>query len=801
MYLSLNWLLEFTPYSGSVDELSHTLTMLGLEVDEEFEAFQSLRDFCVGRVLSCSPHPDADNLTLCRVDLGGEQPADIICGAPNVAAEQNVPVAPAGTELPSGTPIKRTKIRGQRSEGMILSEKELGLGEDESGIMVLQAGLAPGTPLREALGILDYIFDIDLTPNRGDCLSILGLAREVAACYGLPLNLPRTDLEETPPTCADNVDVSVEDGKLCSLYQARVAEDLPPETSPPWMRHRLLAMGQRPINTVVDVTNYVMLETGQPLHAFDLDRLSGPAIRVAPPSSEIAFTTLDGNTRTVTPKDLLIWDAERPIALAGVMGGLDTEIGPGSSRLLLESAVFDPTTVRKTGRRLGLSSESSHRFERGVDQIGSAMALDRAAHLLQRLSGAKVWQGLSRHEPAPWRPESIVFRPERARNLLAVDATDEFCLATLRGLGCEVDNRNRESWTVSTPSHRHDLLREVDLFEEISRVYGFENIPEKLPRVAKNSQGGGKIPEKADDAFQRTVRYWAKGLGLKEVMNYSFVSSADLDALNLSRDSRLELANPLTSEQDTMRPVLAPGLLLSIRSNLDRNSEDLRIFEVSRVFELDRNLETTSRETTQLGIALHGSRNPRGWPWSGATADFLELKGTVQNLFATLHVGSEEWVEQEDHPYLDPCVSIRIQGQHIGFAGEISADASRRFHARHPVWVAELNLDRLQALSRSTTVTYTPWSRYPPVFRDMTLVAGPDLAFKSIRDQIEAARSSLLDSFMLLDIYQPREGDNRNITLRMVYRHPERTLVAEEVDREHGNLGDHLCGTLPVRFP
>jgi phenylalanyl-tRNA synthetase beta chain len=284
-------------------------------------------------------------------------------------------------------------------------------------------------------------------------------------------------------------------------------------------------------------------------------------------------------------------------------------------------------------------------------------------------------------------------------------------------------------------------------------------------------------------------------------MSYSFVSSADLDALNLPADSRLELANPLTSEQDTMRPVLAPGLLLNIRSNVDRNSEDLRIFEVARAFELDRSQETTSLETTLLGIALHGSRNPRGWPRSGEVADFLDLKGLVQNLLSTLHLGPEEWETQAEHPYLDPCASITVGREHVGWAGELTAEASRRYHARHPVWIAELNLDRLQSLHRSVAVTYTPWSRYPPVFRDMTLVAGPDLEFKSIRDQIEAARSSLLDSFMLLDIYQPEDGDNRNITLRMVYRHPERTLVAEEVDREHGKLGDRLCSALPLRFP
>jgi phenylalanyl-tRNA synthetase beta chain len=593
----------------------------------------------------------------------------------------------------------------------------------------------------------------------------------------------------------------VNDGRFCPLYQAKVADKVAIGTSPAWLRHRLLAMGQRPINTVVDITNYVMLEMGQPLHAFDLDRLAGPNIRVARPESERELTTLDGVARSVGPQDLLIWDAERPIALAGIMGGRDTEVDTGTSRLLLESAVFDPITIRKTARRLGLSSESSYRFERGVDQIGSGLALYRAARLIHRLTGADVLQGVARSAPAPWQPQRITFRPERARGLLALEASDAFCRATLTGLGCGVETGEGDVWTVTTPSHRHDLHREVDLVEEVARVYGFENTPEDLPRVARSLHGEGKIPSKADDAFQRTVRHWAKGIGLQEVMNYSFVSSADLDALNLPRQSRLELANPLTSEQDTLRPVLAPGLLLSLRLNVDRNSEDLRIFEIARAFELDRSLETTSRETTLLGIALHGSRNPRNWPWSGETADFLDLKGLVQNLLSTLHLGPEDWVEQTEHPYLDPCAAIRIREEHLGYAGELCAEAARGYDARHPVWLAELDLDLLQGLARRVSASYAPWSRYPPVFRDMTLVAGPDLAFDRIRNQIEAARSSLLNDFMLLDIYQPQEGDNRNITLRMVYRHPERTLQAEEVDSEHGELGNHLLRALPVQFP
>ncbi len=799
MYLSLNWLLEYTPYAGSTQELKNALTNLGLEVDEEFVPFSHLEAIFAGRIIECAPHPETDSLRVCHLDLGNKGTFSVVCGDTVCHAGQMVPVALAGSELASGYVVERNKIRGQSSEGMICSERELGLGEDGSGIMLLDSSLSPGINLLDGLNLRDRIFDIDLTPNRGDCLSILGIAREVASCFGLPLAPPHTGVEEEGRECPSRVNVRIHDDLACPLYQARVAEGVTAGRSPDWMRYRLLSMGLRPINTVVDVTNYVMLETGQPLHAFDLERLSGNTIHVARSGQEREITTLNGQSHCLDPEDLLIWDEEKPIAIAGIMGCKAPEVGPYTSGILLECAVFDPTTVRRTSRRLGLGSESSHRFERGVDQVGSRTAINRAAHLIQRLAGGSLLQGISLSEPRPWQPPRIHFRPEKARRLLAMDAEDSFCLSTLQSLGCSVRSSHAQDWEVTPPSHRLDLSREVDLVEEVGRFYGLESTPETMPRILPGTQA--RDPEKADYDFQNRIREWAKGQGLNEVMNYSFVSSRDCDALGLPRKNRLELYNPLTTEQDTMRPVLAPGLLLALRLNLDRHTEDLHLFEIARAFELDPGISTSSRETTRLGIVLHGRRHPRFWPWPAETSHFQDLKGTLENLFSSLHLQQADYSREMDHPFLDLCASIWLHNSFLGTAGRLMPELGKKYHAKHAIWIAELDLDILQKLYRRTIVSYTPWSKFPPVLRDITLVAEPDLAFDNIRKAVTSAEIPILDSYHLLDIYHPPDSLKRNITLRVVYRHPERTLTDREVDEEHGKLGDHLLRNLPVHFP
>jgi phenylalanyl-tRNA synthetase beta chain len=802
MLLSINWLTEFTPYKGSIDELAHLLTMLGLEVEEIRYPFAHLNGFVLGRVTSCNPHPNADKLRCCTVDLGQDQNVNIICGAPNIAEGQNVVVAPVGAALPNGQAIKKVRIRGQESAGMILSEQEMGLGEDHSGIKVIPGDCVPGTPLPQFLKIDQAFFDLGITPNRSDCLSILGVAREVAAACGLPLTMPQINLQEDEQDSASLLQVHIDDPELCPLYQARIIDGIQLGPSPDWMRWRLLGMGVRPINNVVDVTNYVMLELGQPLHAFDRQHVQGNTIRVARARSGQAFTTLDGQNRTLTDQDLLIWDAVRPIALAGVMGGANSEITEASSSLVLESAVFDPPTVRKTGRRMGLSSESAYRFERGVDQPGSSIALDRAAQLIHALAGGHILRGRVQSEPRPWKPITISFRPQRSRDLLALDVDDGFCRQTLISLGCRVQT-DGQRWEVIPPSFRLDLEREVDLIEEIGRVYGLEAIPATLPRISKPLHPASPPEQgKAGYDFIARIKAWAQGMGLNEVINYSFVGAKDLDHLHLPKEARVPVHNPLSAEQDTLRTALSPGMLRNVRTNVDQGANSCRIFEVARIFFADPTSETTVSEHTRLGLLLTGNRNPSIWPHEPAEADYLDLKGIVENLFQCLGLFSCLYVQVADHPFLQPRISIYLENHVLGFLGRLKPELVKPTHARSPIWIAEVDIDSLARYSQEQKILYQPWAKFPPVHRDMTLIAGPDITFEQIKDCIGTkGNKPLLEEVRLVDLYQPPQQTERHLTLRLRYRHMQKTLTDKEVDAAHSALGQSLTNSLPVRFP
>ena len=505
MLLPLNWLREFIPYEGDAEALGDRLTMLGLELEELVHPFAAISEIVVGHVVECGPHPDSDHLSVTRVDIGSEV-LDIVCGAPNVAKGQKVPVAPVGATLPGGLVIKKTKLRGAPSLGMICSERELGLTEDHSGIWVLDPSFTPGTRLVDALGLETDVLDIGITPNRGDCLSVLGLAREAALAFDLPLTLTPSPLAETANKAADAVGIQVKNGERCPLYMARVLENVAIQKSPDWLRFRLIAAGMRPISNIVDVTNYIMLGYGQPLHAFDLDTVRGGKIIVDCAADGEKFTTLDGQERFLTARDLTIRDTERAIAIAGVMGGLDTEITDKTARVLLECATFQPQSVRHTARRLGIPSESSYRYERGVDQGLAPFALNQAAALMASVGGGKVavYSGTAKDEPRPWKSEPTRFRMARCTKLLGQDMGSGFCLKTLEKLGCAVDTSNADEWTIAGPSHRPDLTREADMIEEIARVHGVDRFEPTLPAIPHTIERAG-APE-TEFAFWRRIR-------------------------------------------------------------------------------------------------------------------------------------------------------------------------------------------------------------------------------------------------------------------------------------------------------
>ena len=789
MLLCLSWLREWTPYEGSAQELADRLTMLGLEVEDIHDPFAHLAGVVVGRVVACAPHPNSDHLSLCRVDIGSEI-LPIVCGAPNVAEDQWVPVAPVGTRLPGGMVIQKAKLRGEISLGMICSERELGLGDGHDGIMVLDGAPAPGTPLADALNVERCVLDVSITPNRADCLSVVGLARETAAAFALPLTRPEVRLEEVGPAWSWTVEAEAES---CPLYQARLVRQVRVAPSPGWMRYRLLACGMRPRCNIVDITNYVLLESGQPLHAFDAEKLHGQHIRAARATAPGRMTTLDGVSRSVEAGDILIWDAQGPVAIAGVMGGQETEVSPETTTVLLESAVFHAGWVRRTARRLGIASEAAYRFERGVDALGSTWAMDRAAALMAQVAGGQVAPGMAKAAPQPYVPRSVRFRSSRVAEVLGVDPGEAFARQTLESLGCVVAS-GQDGWMVELPSYRLDLEREIDLVEEVARFYGMDRIPAVLPSVRRCLEDFGR----ADSGFSQmmAVKSWAQGVGLLEAVNYSFVSALDMQRCRLGLDEAVRVANPLSEEMEVLRTDLVPGMLRSLRSSVAGGTTRVRIFEIARVFRQDPASETTVAEASRLGILLYGPRFPERAPYPRQGVGFADMAGLVHHLVGWLGLGACRWEKGAWRPYLQDQALCLVGGQSIGAVGYIAPEIADAYEARGPVVYADLDVDILLALAASAQRRFVPLPKFPMVRRDVTLRMGWDISVGDVLDAIAARAEPLVEDAFILDTYDPQDGQARHVTVRLIYRHAQRTLKDKEVDMVHGRI----VGQLQERF-
>ncbi|WP_243547107.1 phenylalanine--tRNA ligase subunit beta [Pseudodesulfovibrio tunisiensis] len=799
MLISFDWLREFVPFEGEAQELGDRLTMLGLELDSIEDPFEKVKDIVVGHVVECGRHPEAEKLSVCKVDVGDEV-LDIVCGAPNVGQGQKVPVAKVGTVMPGGLKIKKAKLRGLPSHGMICSERELEFSDNHDGIWVLPEDLKPGEKLVDALKLERTVLDFDITPNRADCLSHLGFAREAALAFDLPLTMPKLALTESGGDAAGEIKVVIDDPALCPLYSARIIRDVQQKASPEWMRMRLLAVGQRPISNIVDVTNYIMFELGQPLHAFDMDRIEKATIRVAPAEDGMKFTTLDEVERTLTPADLLIWDGVKPVALAGVMGGLNSEMTGDSRNVLLESAVFRPGTIRKTARRLALPSDASYRFERGVDQVLNRFCLDRAAQLMSEIAGGSVVSGVAVNEPTPWQDRVHGYRHDRCMRLLGLDLEPGFAKKVFTLEGCQVDDSDPDNWKVSSPSHRLDLEREVDLYEEVGRVYGLDRIPAVLPRVKKNMDG--EVTSDTPYGFIRRIKLWGAGAGLSEAVNYSFVGTDDLDRLNMAPEGRVIIANPLSEEQNVMRTDLTPGLLNTLKHNLAQGNNHVRVFEVAKRFVADAESETETREHTRLGILLYGSRHAQEWPWPHADADYLDIKGHVEHLLSdSLKLEEAEFALVADHAYLEPCVSVSVYGKPVGFMGMVRPEMADYYHARKDVWVADLDVEMLRDLTREHSIQFANLPVFPPSRRDVTVIGSMTLQAGAVVAAIRDMNIKILESVELVAEYIPEgQEEERNLSFRLTYRHPAKTLKDKEVDKQHKRVLNELSSKLPVRF-
>lgn len=788
MIVSLKWLRDYVDIPLSLEELVSRLTMIGLEVDAVRYQNPLLESVVTVRVEVVEPHPRADRLHLCKV-FDGRSTYQIVCGAPNVKEGQIVPLALPGAQLAGGGTIEEARIRGEFSQGMLCSEKELGLGEDTSGIWLLPDDTPLGVSLREALGIEDVIIDIGVTPNRGDCLSAIGIAREIAAICRVPLRYPDSSLKESGPAIESLSSVTVDDPAGCPRYAARIVRGVTIGPSPEWLRNRVEEVGLRSINNIVDVTNYILMELGQPLHAFDFDSLREHRIVVRRATEGERFTTLDGVERTLFSDTLLICDGRGPVAIAGIMGGLDSEINPGTTQVLIESAYFQPQCIRRSTKRLGLRSESSFRFERGIDPEGVIRALDRAAQLMLEVAGGEIATGRIDVYPSPIRFPALTLRVDRTNRFLGTKLDASEIADALSRIEMRVEELSSERIVVVPPSFRSDITREVDLAEEVARLIGYERIPVTYPQAAVNA-----APLDPHLRARQDVKNILQGVGFFEAINYSFISYALLQKLRLSpEDPRLRpmrVKNPLSEEQAVMRTSLIPGLLQTARFNFDRRNEDIRIFELSKVF-LPREGETLPEEPHHLAGLMAGRRFPDLLYGGDEEVDFSDVKGVVEVALSPFFFDKLEFRPDNLPAYLDSRCAATVchGGEILGTLGRIHPEIEQAFDLKRATYIFELDFDIVFGLRRSHPL-YRSLPRFPSVTRDMALIVDEDLPVQEPLDFLWSRKEALLEQVEIFDIYRnPQLGQGKkSIGYRLIYRAADRSLTDEEVNAIHSRL-------------
>ncbi len=779
MKISINWLRDFVDCRLPAAELESLLRRAGLEVASVEERGAAIDKVVVAQVLESNPHPNADRLSVCRVDDGSGTPRQIVCGAKNYKVGDKVPLALPGAVMPGDFKIKTGKLRGVESEGMMCSAKELRLAEDSDGLLILSQDAVPGTPLSD-LFPPDVILELEITPNRADWLSHLGVAREVGIFAALPVNPPAIPA----PAYAPAGDAVRLDAPECPHYTLRRIRGVKVGPSPQWLCDRLAAIGLRPVNNVVDVTNYVLFELGQPLHAFDAAKVSG-GLRVRHASEGEAFRALDGRDYCLSAGSLAIADDRRIVALAGVMGGEDSGVTDGTTDILLESAAFDPASVRRTSRALGLLSDSSYRFERGVDPEMIAAASSRAAALIVQVAGG-VAEEVTLETGTRWVRGSIALRHARVRLLLGVELADAEIEESLARIGLvKLSGGDVSSWEI--PGFRRELQREVDLIEEIARVVGIERIPSRTSAVFAPSSA----PDAAYD-FAMSARQRLAGLGFHEARTSTLVAASGAAWAGPA----VELKNPFGDDQSRLRTSLLPGLLSALRRNLDQGASSIRLFECGRVF-------SPSGESPRIAFVLTGPAAERSWRGeSGRASDLFDLKGAVCGL-AGLGEGDLVPLEHAPEPF-GAAIEAFKNGRRIGVFGVLHPAEARKLDATAPVLAAEFDAAAWQESAAGLPAT-APLPKFPGSTRDIALTAPLTLSFGAVREAVLAQKEPLLQSLHLFDLFTDASGnklpaDRKSLAISLTFRSVERTLTAEEVNASTDRLKAGLKERLGVDF-
>lgn len=788
MLISNEWLKEYVTIDDSVSDLAERITRTGIEVDDLIDYTKDIKNLVVGFVKSKEKHPDADKLNVCQVDIGEDEPVQIVCGAPNVDAGQYVIVAKVGGRLPGGIKIKRAKLRGERSEGMICSLQEIGISSNyipksfESGIYVFSESQVPGTDALQALYLDDQVMEFDLTPNRADALSMIGTAYEVAALYNTKMTKPETTSNELELSANDELTVTIENEDKVPYYSARVVHDVTIEPSPIWMQARLIKAGIRPINNVVDISNYVLLEYGQPLHMFDQDAIGSQQIVVRQANEGEKMTTLDDTERELLTSDIVITNGQTPIALAGVMGGDFSEVKEQTSNIVIEGAIFDPVSIRHTSRRLNLRSESSSRFEKGIATEFVDEAVDRACYLLQTYANGKVLKDRVSSGELGAFITPIDITADKINRTIGFDLSQNDIVTIFNQLGFDTEI-NDDVITVLVPSRRKDITIKEDLIEEVARIYGYDDIPSTLPVFDKVTSG-----QLTDRQYKtRMVKEVLEGAGLDQAITYSLVSKEDATAFSMQQRQTIDLLMPMSEAHASLRQSLLPHLIEAASYNVARKNKDVKLFEIGNVFFANGEGELPDQVKYLSGI-LTGDYVVNQWQGKKETVDFYLAKGVVDRVSEKLNL--EFSYRRADIDGLHPgrTAEILLENKVVGFIGELHPTLAADNDLKR-TYVFELNFDALMAVSVGY-INYQPIPRFPGMSRDIALEVDQNIPAADLLSTIHAHGGNILKDTLVFDVYQGEhlEKGKKSIAIRLNYLDTEETLTDERVSKVQAEI-------------
>lgn len=788
MLISNEWLKEYVTIDDSVSDLAERITRTGIEVDDLIDYTKDIKNLVVGFVKSKEKHPDADKLNVCQVDIGEDEPVQIVCGAPNVDAGQYVIVAKVGGRLPGGIKIKRAKLRGERSEGMICSLQEIGISSNyipksfESGIYVFSESQVPGTDALQALYLDDQVMEFDLTPNRADALSMIGTAYEVAALYNTKMTKPETTSNELELSANDELTVTIENEDKVPYYSARVVHDVTIEPSPIWMQARLIKAGIRPINNVVDISNYVLLEYGQPLHMFDQDAIGSQQIVVRQANEGEKMTTLDDTERELLTSDIVITNGQTPIALAGVMGGDFSEVKEQTSNIVIEGAIFDPVSIRHTSRRLNLRSESSSRFEKGIATEFVDEAVDRACYLLQTYANGKVLKDRVSSGELGAFITPIDITADKINRTIGFDLSQNDIVTIFNQLGFDTEI-NDDVITVLVPSRRKDITIKEDLIEEVARIYGYDDIPSTLPVFDKVTSG-----QLTDRQYKtRMVKEVLEGAVLDQAITYSLVSKEDATAFSMQQRQTIDLLMPMSEAHASLRQSLLPHLIEAASYNVARKNKDVKLFEIGNVFFANGEGELPDQVEYLSGI-LTGDYVVNQWQGKKETVDFYLAKGVVDRVSEKLNL--EFSYRRADIDGLHPgrTAEILLENKVVGFIGELHPTLAADNDLKR-TYVFELNFDALMAVSVGY-INYQPIPRFPGMSRDIALEVDQNIPAADLLSTIHAHGGNILKDTLVFDVYQGEhlEKGKKSIAIRLNYLDTEETLTDERVSKVQAEI-------------